>query len=143
REWAKGIDLRIVEPIEIDGMDAATGAARLKTREGLVDLRPVAIRYDDQTVYRFLFITPPDRTDDLSLALREATYSFRRLTAEEAAGIEPRRVEVGTVRPGDTVEGLARQMPFTDRAEERFRVLNGLSDGDSVTPGQKVKVIRG
>lgn len=143
REWAKGIDLRDVEPIEIDGMDAATGAARLKTREGLVDLRPVAIRYDDQTVYRFLFITPPDRTEDLSRPLRETTYSFRRLGAEEAAAIEPLRVEVVTVRPGDTVESLARQMPFTDRAEERFRVLNGLSEGDSVTPGQKVKVIRG
>src|SRR5690606_12111872 len=107
REWAKGIDLRDVEPIEIDGMEAATGAARLKTREGPVDLRAVAIRYDDETIYRFLFITPPDRTEELSLPLRKATYSFRRLAPEEAAAIEPLRIEVVTVRPGDTVESLA------------------------------------
>jgi predicted Zn-dependent protease len=32
-------------------------------------------------------------------------------------------------------------MPFDDHKVERFRVLNGLSEGAALTPGQKVKLV--
>jgi predicted Zn-dependent protease len=143
REWAGNIDLRDVERIEINGMDAATGIARLSSRGGPVDVRLVAIRYDADTIYRFLFITPPDLTERRSNALRETTYSFRQLTAREAEALEPLRIQVVTVQPGDTVESLAKQMPFADYREQRFRVLNGLTEDARLTPGQKVKIITG
>jgi predicted Zn-dependent protease len=141
RDWAGNIDLADAEPIEVNGMAAATGSARLRSQKGPLDFRLVAIRYDADTIYRFLFITPPDRTQQLSRGLRETTYSFRRLSASEAASIEPLRVQVITVQPGDTVESLARRMPFEDYREERFRVLNDLPDGSRLTPGQRVKLI--
>jgi predicted Zn-dependent protease len=39
------------------------------------------------------------------------------------------------------VEKLASRMAVTDRALERFRVLNGLSPGDKVKPGSEVKIV--
>ena len=143
RDWAGNMDLIDAERIEINGMEAATGSSRLRTQQGSRDVRLVAIRYDADTIYRFLFLTPPDMTEELSLGLRETTYSFRRLSESEAAAIEPLRVKVITVRPGDTIESLAAQMPFEDYREERFRVLNDLPEGARLTPGQRVKIIAG
>ena len=46
-----------------------------------------------------------------------------------------------TVQRGDTVQSLARRMAFTNAQEARFRVLNGLGANDTLTPGQKVKIV--
>jgi predicted Zn-dependent protease len=48
---------------------------------------------------------------------------------------------VATVAPGDTVEKLAGRMAVTDRAVERFRVLNGLEPGEKLRPGSEVKIV--
>jgi predicted Zn-dependent protease len=45
------------------------------------------------------------------------------------------------VAPGDTIEKLASRMAGTDRAIERFRVLNGLNPGDKLKPGSEVKIV--
>jgi predicted Zn-dependent protease len=45
------------------------------------------------------------------------------------------------VAPGDTVEKLAGRMAVTDRAVERFRVLNGLEPGEKLRPGSEVKIV--
>ena len=66
---------------------------------------------------------------------------MRRITASEASAITPRRIDVVTVQRSDTVQSLARRMAFTDAQEARFRVLNGLGANDTVTPGQKVKIV--
>ena len=44
-----------------------------------------------------------------------------------------------TVQSGDTVAKLAGKIP--DFRAERFRVLDGLTPVDRLTPGQDVKII--
>src|SRR5690606_9944309 len=124
----------------VNGMEGATATTRARGQGGTVDLRLAAIRYDAGTVYRFLFVTPPARTAALAEGLRRTTYSFDKLTDAEAAALKPQRIRIVTVEPGDTVASLAARMPFEDAKIERFRVLNGLSEGASVQPGQKVKL---
>ena len=46
-----------------------------------------------------------------------------------------------TVRAGETAAKIAAKMPFPAFREERFRVLNGLTPADRLTPGQPVKII--
>ena len=53
-----------------------------------------------------------------------------------------RVVRGGTVRPGDTAESLAAKMAGGERLE-RFRMLNGLQPGETLTPGRRVKVLTG
>lgn len=53
----------------------------------------------------------------------------------------PYRVDVRTVKSGDTVASLARQMALPALIkEDGFRMSNGLAPDDTLTPGQPVKV---
>ncbi|MCH7794564.1 MAG: M48 family metalloprotease [Proteobacteria bacterium] len=139
--WAEGVRLREVERLTINGMEAATGHTRMNARSGPVDVRLVAIRYDAANIYRMLFLTPPKATGPLQRALRETTYSFRKLSAAEAAALKPLRLGIHRVRPGETAAVIAERMPFADYRLRRFLVLNGLTEGTELSVGQKVKVV--
>ena len=140
--WAPKAQLSRVERLEINGMPAATATTRINSRSaGRLDARLVAISYDEETLYRFLFATPPSVTQSLSVDLRRTTYSFRRLSAAEAAAIKPNRLRIHTVRRGETVSALAARMPFSDLPEKRFLTLNGLAPGAGLKAGQKVKLV--
>lgn len=140
-DWAKARRLEETETIEVNGMPAATGRTRLRTRDGTFDARLVAIRFAPDHIYRFLFLTPPGATSALDVELRRTTYSFRRLSAAEAAQLKPRRIRLVEVRPGDTPENLARSMAVDDFPVETFRVLNGLKAGQPLEPGRLVKIV--
>ena len=129
-----------VQPMTVNGMEAATGSTTVTTRGGPMDVRLVAIREAADKIYRFVFLTPPNRTGQLREALQETIYSFRRLSADEAAAIRPLRIDIVTVRTGDTQESLGRRMA-TSLPLETFQVLNGLSPTDRLTPGRKVKLV--
>jgi predicted Zn-dependent protease len=73
-------------------------------------------------------------------SFREAVGTFRRMSAAEAASTKPLRIRMVQISEGDTVERLAGRMA-TDRKEERFRILNGLSPSDRVRAGEKVKIV--
>ena len=139
--WLDGADLRDVENITINGMAAATGSARIRTRQGLRDLRAVALRFSGDTIYRFLILTPPDVTGALSEALRRMTYSFRPLTVREIENARPQRIRIHEVEPGETVDSLATTMPYETFREDRLRVLNGLKPGETLEPGRLIKLI--
>ena len=141
RTWGEGLALKGVERIEVNGMAGATGANRLRTKSGVADIRLVAIRERPGRIYRFVYVTPPAVSDRLTPALRESTYSFRRLSQSEAAAVQPLRVRVVTVQPGDTIQDLAARMPFESFRLERFMALNGLTSGQPLRPGRQAKII--
>jgi len=141
-EWMADQPLEDLETLDIGGLEAATGSARLTSKQDTeVDLRVVAIRFDQQTIYRFLFATPPPLTAALEMGLRGTTYSFRRLDAAVAAGYRPQRIRILRAGPGDTPARLAAQMPYDAYRLERFAALNWLDPAQPLRPGQLVKVI--
>jgi predicted Zn-dependent protease len=141
RAGGRQLKFGAIQEIDVDGMDGATGTARVPTRQGDVDVRLVAIRERPDRIYRFLFLTPASVTDSLAPELRRTTYSFKRLSPSEARAIRPLRVKVVTVRDGDTAESLAARMPFESFRLDRFLAINGLRPGQAPTPGQPVKII--
>jgi predicted Zn-dependent protease len=130
-----------VEALTVNGREAATGAARLSRNGTPVDARLVVIRWSADTFYRFIFLTPPDQTGPLGEDLRRTTYSFRALSAAERDALQPWRIRIHTVRPGDTVSGLSARLPMPGPKEEWFRVLNGLGPRDGLAAGQLVKLV--
>jgi predicted Zn-dependent protease len=96
---------------------------------------------DPGIFYRFMFISPPKATAQLEPVFRQTAMSFRRLTAQEAATIQPLRIRAVAVGNGDTIETLARRMAFDRLQRERFTVLNGLFDGAALRPGEHVKIV--
>jgi predicted Zn-dependent protease len=142
REWLPRLDLVGVEAITLDDMEAATGATRLRMRSGQVrDIRFLAVRYSDRTIYHFLFATRTSDTESLAVPFRRTTYSFRRLSAGELAELDPYRIRQHQVRSGETVEGLAQRLPFERYRVERFRVVNGLGNRGQLQSGETVKLI--
>jgi predicted Zn-dependent protease len=140
-QWAPQLDLRDAEWIDVNGLEGATGTSRVNTKAGTRDIRLVAIRARNNAIYRFLFISKPELTNQLAAGFRQTTYSFRELSAGEAAQLRPQRIEVIPVQSGDTVDSLARRMAFDDYRVERFLVLNGLKRSDRLQAGQLVKII--
>ena len=140
-DWARGIELPDLEAITVNGMEAATGSTRRATRQGASDWRLVAIRFDRDSIYRFIFQTPAEATAELNGPLRRATYSFRRLGRSEASNLAPYRLRTHRVRGGDTPRRLASRMPFEENALDRFLVLNGLNAGDVLRRGETVKIV--
>jgi predicted Zn-dependent protease len=67
--------------------------------------------------------------------------SMARMTEQEAAGVKSRKIHLVRVRAGDTPASLAKQMAYSDHQLERFLVLNGLKNGESLTPGTTVKLV--
>lgn len=139
--WAKGVALSEVERLTVNGMEAATGHIQRRGRSGAIDLRLVAFRYDTANIYHFIFVIPAQLAGALSRDLRETTYSFRRLSAAEAARLRPQRLRIHGVRSGETAARIAAQMPFEDHHLRRFLVLNGLDRDQSFPTGYRVKTV--
>ena len=139
--WLQGQQPDGLERIDVNGMEGATGSLRRQGQNGVVDLRLVAVRWDSQTVYRFIFVTPGNLTASLSEPFRRTTYSLRRLSNSEAAALRPLRVRIIEVRAGDTIASLSQRMAFDELQRERFMVLNGLESDRDLQPGMLVKIV--
>ncbi len=139
--WGRGLRIDNREEITVNGLPAATGQARVRTTRGAMDLRLLAIQDGAGQFWRMMFLTPPSRTASLSRELRETTYSFRKVSASEAAQWKPWRIRLHRVAPGDTAEKLAQRMPFEKLKVERFRALNGLEPGEGLRVGETVKIV--
>jgi predicted Zn-dependent protease len=122
----------------INGFPAAYSTARVATQSGQVDLTILAYRWDSDTAYHFAMITPAGSGLGPFAPMVE---SLTRLSRAEAAAIRPRVIDVVTVGPGDSVATLANRMAYSDNREERFRVLNGLTSGEGLRAGRKVKLV--
>ena len=132
--WIENIDARTIETININGFAAATALAAGDQWM----FRLYAIRFGRE-VYRFVFASKGENAN-ADRAFRASVETFRRMTLAEIQAAKPLRIRVLTVAPGDTVERIASRMA-TDRPVERFLVLNGLEAGQSLRPGERVKIV--
>jgi predicted Zn-dependent protease len=121
----------------VNGLPAMYGTARVNSGNGQVDVVVFAYEFSNSQAFHFVTISQAGRSSVFSPMFN----SMRRISANEAAQVIPRVIDVVTVGPRDTVQSLAARMAYTDAQEQRFRVLNGLTSAQTVTPGQKVKLV--
>jgi len=142
-EWASDTAVSDVERITVNGLPGATGWTRIQgSSGGYADLRLVALKGEGNEVFRFLFVSPSSMSAQFNSGFRETTYSFRRLSAAEAAQVKGFRLYVVPAKSGDSVASLSRTMPFGQWNEAAFRVLNDLAIEGGLAPGEPVKVVR-
>jgi predicted Zn-dependent protease len=120
----------------VNGLPAAFGTARVANGNAQVDVTVFAYEFARDRAYHFIAIAPAGQAGTFNAMFQ----SMRRITQAESTSVVPRQLQVVTVARGDTVASLARRMAYPSAQEERFRVLNGLSSGASLTPGQKLKI---
>lgn len=144
KAWAPKAKIitRNIERLTINGLDAATTTANVNTNRGRRDIRMLAIRGNSNQIFRFLFATTPNVTDDMSLPLRRVTYSFRTLSADEVTNIKVPRIKLYSVKSGDTENSLARKMPLGKFNDDWFKALNLNEISNGLKAGDTVKVVR-
>lgn len=126
-----------VEPLAVNGLAGYTATIAQTGRF----LRLIVMAMPDHRLYRFLIVTPQQPTGQLSEDLRRMTYSFRALRAAERAVLEPLRLRLSRVRPGEGLDGLVDRMAPIPDARARFLLLNGLDEESVVTTGEQVRLI--
>ena len=122
----------------INGIPAAYSTARVQTQQGVVDVSVVAYQFDSTHAYHFAMMTQGGRGLG---PFEPMVQSVRRLTAQQAAAIRPRVIQIHTVRAGDTVASLSNRMAYTTYQQERFLTLNGLQANAGLRAGDRVKLI--
>lgn len=123
----------------INSVDAAVSAARIQGNRGLMDVGIHAYRTAPDQVYLVRTVAPAGRGQ----VFEPLIASFRRLSPAEAeAAARGRRIDVVTVKPGDSVRSLAARMVPPYNRELSFRALNGIEDRPLRT-GEQLKLIVG
>jgi predicted Zn-dependent protease len=134
--WMENVDRASLQDLTVGGFPVATATAKGEEWS----YRIYAMRFG-RAVYRFIYAAKT-MTPAADQAFRSSFESFRRLSVSESEAAKPLRLKVLTVRPGDTVDSLARrQMANLDHPVERFRVINGLGSGEPVKAGEEVKTV--
>jgi predicted Zn-dependent protease len=133
--WIAGLKADSVTSGMINGMEVASGLAQ--TDQWF--FRVSVVRLDGQ-VYRFIFAAKSD-SPRFAQGAQETLTSFRRTTPNDLAGIRRAVIRIVTAKPGDTADGLARQMSGLSRGSELFYIINDLYPGDPIRPGAKYKVV--
>ena len=126
-----------VQRTTVNGLPAVYGTARVNNGNSQVDVVVFAYEFAGDRAYHFTVIAPAGQAATFNAMFQ----SMRRITQTEATSVVPKKLQVVTVARGDTVTSLARRMAYLAAQEERFRVLNALASGDTVTAGQKVKIV--
>jgi predicted Zn-dependent protease len=126
-----------VKRTTVNGLPTAHATARAQSQGGQVDVTVYAYEFSKSQAFHFLTITPAGNAGLFSAMFG----SMRRISPQQASGVRERKLDVVTVKAGDTVQSLAGQMAYTDAKLERFMVLNGLNQSSRLSPGQTVKVV--
>lgn len=126
-----------IQRTTVNGIPAAYGTARVSTGNGQVDVVVFAYEFSKNQAFHFATISQAGQAG----VFQPMFNSMRRISQAEAGAIVPRKIQVVTVRAGDTVPSLAARMAYDDGKVERFRVLNGLGANDQLKAGQRVKLV--
>ena len=133
----KQISYGNIQRTTVNGLPAAYAVGRVNSNNGQVDVTVFAYEFSKSSAFHFATIAPAGRASVFSSMYQ----SVNRMGSTEAASIKPRKVDVVTVKRGDTISSLSRKMAYTDYQQDRFLVLNRLRASDPLRAGQKVKIV--
>ncbi len=133
--WVTGLIESSVIPTTINGIEAAMGSAQAERWQFHITVLRIKGR-----VYRFLTAAPSNAKGVADVAT-SVTSTFTAMSETERLALKPTRVRIVTVSAGDTVGSLSARMIGTDRPQELFRLINGLAAGQSVSVGERVKIV--
>jgi len=134
--WVNGFLEGSVERFTVNGLPAASAVASAKGWA----FRIAVVQVETGATYRFIFANEVD-TARFSAAAKATVASFRKLDPAEAAKLNSLRIQLVTVKRGDTHKSLSRKMRGVDRPLELFRALNDLDPGSPLPAGMTVKVV--
>jgi predicted Zn-dependent protease len=127
-------------PAQVNGLDAYVGTYQGQL-QGLGNVATLAAHIvHDRNVYLFAGLAPPDLYDSAQRQFTASIRSFRELSRQEAANIHPNRVDLYTVRPGDTWQRLAEANNNTVKPST-LAIMNDYDPAQPPRVGDRIKVV--
>lgn len=137
-ESTANVSIGALNRTTVNGLPAGYATTRATSQSQQVDVTVFAYEFGPSTAYHFVTITPAGSGIGPFASM---VQSVQRLSAQEAAAIKPRKVDVVTVKAGDTTQSLSSRMAYDDYKLERFLTLNALAANSALRAGQKVKIV--
>lgn len=128
--------------INPDGLQGHSAISAIKTSFGTRDARFNVIYLGDRAFIIAGVVKDPSQIANYDGHFLGTAKSFHRITQKERDIAKPLRLHMVKVKPGMTMSKYAKESPFTDHAEERLRLLNGIFPTGELKPGQTVKLVR-
>ena len=126
---------------QLNGLDAYVGTYQGQM-EGLGNVVTLAAHIVHQrNVYLLAGLAPANEFRSVQPEFTQSIRSFRELSAREAEEIRPNRVDLYTVRQGDTWEGLAERFGNGGVKATTLAIMNNYEPGQAPRPGDRIKVV--
>lgn len=128
------------ERASLNGLDAYVGTYQ-GAMEGIGNIVTVAAHVvHNRTVYMFAGFAPPNQFQSAQQQFVTSIRSFRELSQAEAERIRPNRVDIYTVRSGDTWESLASRTgelvtPST------LAIMNNYEPNQQPRSGDQIRIV--
>lgn len=126
---------------KINGADAYVGTYQ-GTLQGLGDVVVTAAHVaHERSVFVLAGLAPRNDVANVRPAFESSIGSFRSLTRDEAADIKPNRVDLYTVRQGDTWESIAQRTGQGTLSASTLAIMNNHDPGQQPRTGERIKVV--
>jgi predicted Zn-dependent protease len=128
------------ERATLNGLDAYVGTYQ-GTMEGLGNVVAVAAHIVlDRHVYLIAGLAPPNQFQGVQADFANSIRTFRALTQSEAANIKPNRVDIYTVRNGDTWAAIAERTGGVIKPTT-LAIMNNYDANQPPRTGDRIKVV--
>jgi predicted Zn-dependent protease len=125
---------------QINGLEAYVGLYQGQM-EGLGNVGTLAAHVvHDRNVYLFAGLAPANDFENAQRAFTASIQSFRELSRQEAANIRPSRVDIYTVRQGDTWQGIAERAGGGLKATT-LAIMNNYEPSQAPRVGDRIKIV--
>jgi predicted Zn-dependent protease len=124
----------------INGLDAYVGTYQ-GAMQGLGNVGTLAAHIlHQQNVYLLAGIAPANAFQSAQQEFTQAIRSFRPLSASEAENVRPNRVDIYTVRGGDTWEEISKRTGGLIKPST-LAIMNNYQPGEAPRSGDRIKVV--
>jgi predicted Zn-dependent protease len=130
------------ERARLNGLDAYVGTYQGQM-QGLGNVVTLAAHIvHDRNVYLLAGLAPSNEFRSAQQAFEQSIGSFRELSREEAARIRPNRVDIYTVRAGDTWQGIAARLDDGGGLKpSTLAIMNNYDPAQPPRPGDRIKIV--
>jgi len=128
------------ERASLNGLDAYVGTYQ-GAMEGIGNIVTVAAHIvHNRNVYMFAGLAPPNQFQSAQQQFATSIRSFRELSQAEAAKIRPNRVDIYTVRAGDTWASLASRTGDLTKPST-LAIMNNYEPNQPPRVGDQIRIV--
>jgi predicted Zn-dependent protease len=139
-ETKSGLKRVSVSQMTMGGSQALVALYHPRSSKGVPLAVEIAYVVRGKTGFMVVGITRAPYFDQAKPSFRQVMNSFRFLTQAEADRIPIYRLEVYTVRKGDTFRSISKRFYGTPDKAGEVMEFNGITDESSLRPGKKLKI---